>query len=84
MNEICLMNIQSAEYCKEFLETLRQLSNNKEKEHKFYNWLVTLRCFAALFYPHQYCGDNIEPRAIGVGLGDIINGEAIFILEKIL
>jgi hypothetical protein len=31
-------NIQSAENCKEFSETIRQLSNkHKEKESKFYN-----------------------------------------------
>jgi LAGLIDADG endonuclease len=34
-------NIQSAENCKEFSETIRQLSNkHKEKDSKFYNWFA--------------------------------------------
>jgi len=34
-------NIQSAENCKEFSETIRQLSNkHKEKNSKFYNWFA--------------------------------------------
>ena len=38
---IKLTNIQSAENCKEFSETIRQLSNkHKEKDTKFYNWLA--------------------------------------------
>jgi len=38
MNEVHCTNIQSAENCKEFSETIRQLSNKqREKDSKFYN-----------------------------------------------
>jgi hypothetical protein len=41
MNEIHCTNIQSAENCKEFSETIRQLSNkHKDIDSKFYNWLA--------------------------------------------
>ena len=41
MNEIHYTNIQSAENCKEFSETIRRLSNiNKENDSNFYNWLA--------------------------------------------
>jgi Cytochrome C and Quinol oxidase polypeptide I len=38
MNEVHCTNIQSAENCKEFSETIRQLSNKeRENDSKFYN-----------------------------------------------
>ena len=41
MNEIHYTNIQSAENCKEFSETIRRLSNiNKENDSNFYNWFA--------------------------------------------
>ena len=41
MSVIHCTNIQSAENCKEFSETIRQLSNkHKERDSKFYNWLA--------------------------------------------
>lgn len=39
MNEFHWTNIQSAENCKEFSETIRQLSN-LNKDSKFYNWFA--------------------------------------------
>jgi len=41
MSESHCTNIQSAENCEEFSETIRQLSNNnKEKDSHFYNWFA--------------------------------------------
>jgi hypothetical protein len=41
MNEVHCTNIQSAENCKEFSETIRQLSNKeRENDSKFYNWFA--------------------------------------------
>ena len=38
LNEIHYTNVQSAENCKEFSETIRRLSNiNKENDSNFYN-----------------------------------------------
>ncbi len=41
INKIYYANIESAENCKKFSETIRQLSNNiEEKDSKFFNWLA--------------------------------------------
>jgi hypothetical protein len=41
INKMHYTNIQSAENCQEFSETIRQLSNvNEEKDYNFYNWFA--------------------------------------------
>jgi LAGLIDADG endonuclease len=41
VNKLHCTNIQSAENCKEFSETIRQLSNEKrDSDFKFYNWFA--------------------------------------------